>query len=177
VDQLAELAKWTGLKPYYGKTIDYQGGEYGNAMLVREVAAEHCNTPLPGREPRGLLSVRMADGLLFLGTHFDVGREHDLRLQSAVKINEWIAARGSVPAVLAGDLNAVRGTPAIEKLQESWAIAGEPMPTIPVVNPQRQIDFILFRPAERWRVVEVRVLDEPVASDHRPIVAVLELRP
>jgi endonuclease/exonuclease/phosphatase family metal-dependent hydrolase len=51
------------------------------------------------------------------------------------------------------------------------------MPTFPVDRPTRQIDFILFRPSGRWKVVESRVLDEPVASDHRPFFAVLELRP
>jgi endonuclease/exonuclease/phosphatase family metal-dependent hydrolase len=176
VDQLAELARLTGLKPYFGKTIDHQGGEYGNAVLVREDTTEHCNTPLPGREPRGLLSIRTAGGVLFLGTHLDVGRDHQLRLQSAERINEWIAARGSTPAILTGDLNAVRGTPAIDTLVTRWTIAGEEIPTIPSADPRRQIDFILYRPENRWHVVEVRVLDEPVASDHRPIFAVLELR-
>mgnify|MGYP000435192757 CR=1 FL=1 len=41
----------------------------------------------------------------------------------------------------------------------------------------RQIDFILVRPAERWKAIEVRVLDEAVASDHRAIFAVLEILP
>ena len=50
------------------------------------------------------------------------------------------------------------------------------MPTIPVREPARQIDYVLFRPAERWKVIETKVLDEPVASDHRPLLAVLELR-
>ena len=31
----------------------------------------------------------------------------------------------------------------------------------------------MCRPADRWKVVEVRVLDEAVASDHRPVLAVL----
>ena len=51
----------------------------------------------------------------------------------------------------------------------------EILPTSPVVNPRRQIDYVLYRPGNRWRVVEVRVLDEAVASDHRPVLAVLEV--
>jgi hypothetical protein len=35
---------------------------------------------------------------------------------------------------------------------------------------------VLFRPAERWEALETRVLDEAVASDHRPIFAILELK-
>ena len=59
-----------------------------------------------------------------------------------------------------------------------WTRANEKaLPTIPVNNPTKQIDFILFRPVPRWKVIEVRILDEAVASDHRAIFAVLELLP
>ena len=45
--------------------------------------------------------------------------------------------------------------------------------TYPSGTPSKWIDFVLVRPAERWQVVEVRVLEEQVASDHRPLLAVL----
>ena len=48
-------------------------------------------------------------------------------------------------------------------------------PTVPVTKPLRQIDYILVRPKERWKVVETKILDEAVASDHRAIFAVIEL--
>ena len=51
------------------------------------------------------------------------------------------------------------------------------MATVPVDQPTKQIDFILYRPRNRWKVIEVKVLDEAVASDHRAIFAVLELLP
>ena len=66
----------------------------------------------------------------------------------------------------------------LERFKEQWTVAGsEELPTIPVGEPKRQIDFILYRPACRWRVIEVRVLDEAVASDHRAIFSMLELLP
>jgi endonuclease/exonuclease/phosphatase family metal-dependent hydrolase len=37
-----------------------------------------------------------------------------------------------------------------------------------------RVDHVLVRPAESWRVLESRVFDEPVASDHRPVLVVLE---
>jgi endonuclease/exonuclease/phosphatase family metal-dependent hydrolase len=49
------------------------------------------------------------------------------------------------------------------------------MATIPVKNPIQQIDFILVRPSEGWKSVETKVLDEEIASDHRPFLAVVEL--
>lgn len=50
--------------------------------------------------------------------------------------------------------------------------APEPLPTFPAGSPNRQIDYILFRPAALLVAGPVRVLDEPVASDHRPNLAV-----
>ena len=49
--------------------------------------------------------------------------------------------------------------------------------TFPSDNPIKKIDYVLFRPANRWRVLEVKVIDEKVASDHRPVLVVLELLP
>ena len=34
----------------------------------------------------------------------------------------------------------------------------------------------LRKPGGEWRVVDVEVLEEPLASDHRPLLAVLEWR-
>ena len=48
--------------------------------------------------------------------------------------------------------------------------------TYPSKKPGKQIDFIFYRPTDAWRVVETKVLNEPVASDHCPILAVLEWR-
>ena len=61
-------------------------------------------------------------------------------------------------------------------LETEWAIAhkeGSPF-TFPADGPAREIDFIMVRPKGGFRVLEHRVLDEDVASDHRPIFLVLE---
>jgi endonuclease/exonuclease/phosphatase family metal-dependent hydrolase len=42
--------------------------------------------------------------------------------------------------------------------------------------PREKIDQIFVRPGERWRVIEVKVVDEEVASDHRAVMAKLELK-
>jgi endonuclease/exonuclease/phosphatase family metal-dependent hydrolase len=62
---------------------------------------------------------------------------------------------------------------------QHWASAtkGDGYPTIPAEAPKRQLDYILFRPAKRWQVLNAQVLDEPVASDHRPLLATLKLLP
>jgi endonuclease/exonuclease/phosphatase (EEP) superfamily protein YafD len=104
----------------------------------------------------------------------DVGRDDVRRRQSIPEINSLAAG----PAILAGDLNSTPDSATLRALATEWSVAGrgKPLLTIPTGTPRRQIDFVLFRPAHRWRVIEVRVLDERVASDHRPIFAVLELK-
>ena len=51
----------------------------------------------------------------------------------------------------------------------------ENIPTVPAISPKSKIDSILFRPAKRWRVLETSVIVEEVASDHRPVLSILEL--
>lgn len=185
VDQLLELAHLTGLQPVYGRTISHQGGLYGNAVLARLPVNGFINHDLPGREPRGLLEAVITPPpgsttqlLHLLATHLDLN-EPD-RLASAARIHAVIASRpAGLPMILAGDMNAVIGSKPISALLVDWTLAqgDQPMLTSPASAPRRQIDLILVRPAARWRVVETRVLEEPVASDHRPILAVLELLP
>jgi endonuclease/exonuclease/phosphatase family metal-dependent hydrolase len=82
-----------------------------------------------------------------------------------------------LPIILAGDLNAVVGSDPIKLLGRVWGYAaeGDPQPTFPSVRPRRKIDYIMYKPKDRWKVVEVRVIDEKVASDHCPVFSVLEL--
>jgi endonuclease/exonuclease/phosphatase family metal-dependent hydrolase len=50
----------------------------------------------------------------------------------------------------------------------------EPILTFPAEKPDKWIDYVMYRSADQWEVVEVRVLDEGVASDHRPVLVVLK---
>ena len=90
-----------------------------------------------------------------------------------------MADNPEMPTLLAGNLNSVFGSPTLTALGKQWQIpgAGRIWPTTPVADPKRQIDFVLSHPANRWKVVEVRVIEETVASDHRPILVRFELLP
>lgn len=186
VDQAAELAKLTGLTAVPGDNIDVAGGRYGNAVLSRWPVTDSENRPLPvltGGEQRGVLSVTVEPGngrpaFRLLCTHLDHRRDDAERLAAAKVINELVASSDR-PALLAGDLNAPPDSAVLASFAKQWRNpnADKPLPTIPSAEPTRQIDFVLHRPAGAWRVVETKVLDEPVASDHRPLLVVLELRP
>jgi endonuclease/exonuclease/phosphatase family metal-dependent hydrolase len=186
VDQARELACLTGLHVVFGRTISYRGGLYGNAVLSRWPIDGFVNWDFPfnpGREARAVIEISKVPvgagaWFHFLATHLDTA-EPD-RLLAAAYLKKLVSERPEGwPMILAGDLNAAPGSRTINALLEDWTSAdlGEPLFTFPAENPTRQIDFILFRPASRWKTVEVKVIDEPAASDHRPLLAVLELLP
>ncbi|HEY1065501.1 MAG TPA: endonuclease/exonuclease/phosphatase family protein, partial [Pirellulales bacterium] len=98
--------------------------------------------------------------------------------QGAIRLVNERAAAGSQPAVFAGDFNSTPGSRTIKTIGETWSQANkDEAATVPVDRPAKQIDFIFLRPADRFKVAEFRVLNEPVASDHLPILAVVELTP
>ena len=118
------------------------------------------------------------ESLLLLATHLDFRADDTERLASAKVINDLIAKHEHLPALLAGDLNATPDSPTLQALEAHWSRSNDQvMATVPVIQPSKQIDFILYRPDARWKVIETQVLDEQVASDHRAILAVLELVP
>jgi|LSQX01.1.fsa_nt_gb endonuclease/exonuclease/phosphatase family metal-dependent hydrolase len=183
VDQPRELARLTGMHVVFGNNIRYQGGDYGNAVLSRFPIVRHENHPLPSLregEQRGVMEVELdlpgsAGKLLFLATHFDYRPDEEERLASVRFINDRMAAQKDRPALLAGDLNALPDSNTLRLLEAAWTRANEKVLfTFPAEEPVRQIDYILVRPASRWKTIEVRVLDEPVASDHRALFAVLD---
>lgn len=186
VDQPAELGRLTGMEVVFGGNIRFQGGDYGNAVLSRLPIRSHQNWLLPRfdeGEQRGVLEVEIElpgelGTMVFLATHLDHRRADRERIASAQWINQRITKGKDRPAVLAGDLNAQPDSPTLREFEKVWTRANEQvLPTFPVVQPTRQIDYILFQPAERWQVVEVYVLEEAVASDHRAIFAELKLLP
>lgn len=185
VDQAEELARRTGMQVVFGPNIKLPGGDYGNAVLSRWRIVESKNHPLPrldDGEQRGVLDVRIElpdDGptVRLLATHFDHRRDDAERLASVDFIEQLIEATPDEPTILAGDLNATPESEVLQRVARSWLIpsSSSPTRTSPSTEPRRQIDYVLPRPADRWHVRQIEVLDEATASDHRPIQAVLEL--
>jgi endonuclease/exonuclease/phosphatase family metal-dependent hydrolase len=189
VDQPAELGRLTGMQVAFGRNIPYGGGEYGNAVLSRWPIKRQENHPLPSLGPserRGVLEVEVEldnkRPIVFFATHLDHRPDDRERVASAEAINRLVAESKIPLAILAGDLNAVPESPALGIFRSVWTVPvdpnsqNEPLLTSPAAKPRRQIDYILLRPPG-WKVVEVRVLEEPVASDHRPLLATVELPP
>lgn len=178
VDQTAELARLTGLHGAFGKAIDYGGGEYGQAVLARVPLGPGAVHTLPGepdREQRIAFAVPLTlagRDLTFATTHLH-HQNDSFRQRQAARLTE-VFADSARPVILAGDLNANPDSKPLAILREGWAVAGGNLLTFPAGKPAKQIDYVLYRPRAAFRMREVVVPDEPVASDHRPVLAVLE---
>jgi len=173
---LNELAKLTNMYPVFGSSIAFQGGKYGIGILSKEKPRQWRSVPLPGREEkRSLLIVELKD-LVICCSHFSLNNED--RLESAKIINETFA-NASKPVILAGDLNAPPESEVIRTLEEKWTMLNDPaIPTIPADNPRRCIDYIFFlkNQKENITLIETKVEQESVASDHLPVWVKIILR-
>lgn len=182
-DLLKEIADLAGMRFVFGKNIDLQGGDYGNALLTSRTIVSEGNKLLPttdGGEQRGVLQVVLdvaGTQVLVLTTHLDHRRLDPQRVASAEAIAATIQAWGEGPVVAMGDFNDVPGSPTYTKLAglltDVWAAIGQGDGyTIPVEAPTRRIDWILVRGLEPVRAEVVTTK----ASDHLPVVASLRLK-
>lgn len=187
VHQARRLAELTGLSVRYGPTQHYQGGLFGNAVLTRLPIEDVHIQPLPYTEstpekvtyPRGAIAVtlRSESGrkFQFISTHFQHNLPED-RVAQAKAINQFFAADATTPAILAGDMNARPDSEPIQILREAWesAIDASQAPTAPSKKPTSRIDYIFYRGKPSFSLTHAEVIDEPMASDHCPVLAVLE---
>ena len=187
LDQPAILARLTGMKILFEQNIAFQGGDYGNAILSRFPIKTYRNHKLPNHdqgEQRGVLEAEILlpkghGSLVLWATHLDHRPDPTERLASARVLEKIVRAKGETVGLLAGDLNSQLSGQVLPIFLRSWTNSNglKPQATVPVKKPKRQIDFVLYRPQQRWRVKSVKVLEEQIASDHRAILSVLELLP
>ena len=170
-DQLGELASRTGYHPVFGAAIDFDGGKYGVGILSREIPLSTRRIPLPGDEPRVLLVVELEDYVIAC-THLDL--EEAQRMTSVPLIVEE-AQRWQKPFILAGDWNDEPGSELLELMTQYFTILSGDEATYPADEPTECIDYVAVFDG-RAKAIESHVIDEPAASDHRPLVVWVRLR-
>lgn len=203
VDQLERLKKLTGMYGVFGKAIDFEGGEYGIAVLSRYPITRQATIPLPS--PKVEQSVLLATEIhkpgfdspvIFIADHLDWHEDPAVRMQQMYAINDF--AVGNTPStfpniessvkILAGDFNDVPGSQVMAGFGRYW---DNPMPqqqdarSWPAVNPAVAIDHILTFKGQRWQTESILLPDNrqqqpgrlPWAeiSDHLPLVMKLKL--
>jgi endonuclease/exonuclease/phosphatase family metal-dependent hydrolase len=198
-DQAAILGKLCRMHHVFGQAMPYQGGRYGEAILSRFPIQKVAINPLPyqvGQEPRAALEVLIQpDGLppiIFVGTHL-CHQSGENRIQQTRRIRDLFSdqtpntrsqaqrdntssssspaqmsspAQRSNPIILAGDFNARPGSEPMKVLLDNgW---------LDTVAPRSKIDYILVRRSDPWQVKQVIIPDDPVTSDHNPVLVVLQ---
>jgi endonuclease/exonuclease/phosphatase family metal-dependent hydrolase len=189
VDQVAELVRLTGMHGLFGKARDYDGGEYGQAILSRQPIEKFevhkltaAGEQLAATDERIALVARIKQprplpDLVFVGTHLhhvsDVFRVSEANVLNGL-LADAVATREPAVMVL-GDFNARPDSKVITAMRERWddPTADVGM-TFPADKPDRKIDYVLLPKGHGWKVVSAKVVDEPMASDHRPVVVELQ---
>lgn len=145
-DQLQELADRTGMKPYYCKTIDYRGGDYGIGILSKREPLRTVSGDLPGTEARKFFLAEF-DDYIFIATHL-CHLETTNRAQSVEIINAYIAANYTSytkPIFLAGDFNESNmSSEMMVKLKEKWEIISTSSNTFMNTATPKRIDYIVL---------------------------------
>jgi endonuclease/exonuclease/phosphatase family metal-dependent hydrolase len=182
-NQVNDLAKMLSMHPGFGSFMNYQGGRYGMAILSRFPLRNVQSLRLPdGNEPRiALIAEAQLPNqatVLLVNVHFDWVANDELRFAQATKLRDHLRAQKK-PYILLGDFNDDPESRTLALFDQIAVRTEKPKDdrmTFSSTKPEREIDFIFCAPARAWRVGRVEVITEPVASDHRPVVAELVLR-
>ena len=193
VDQLKAFIDLTGYAAEFGRSLDYDGGQYGIAALARGGFVFSDTVPLPvtplqqraggSHEPRAALITvaRTRLGTLqAFTTHIDASTGDEYRLQEVAQLLLPIHARLSPdrPVLVGGDFNAEPGSAVVRKLRDAglrdaWAECwqGEGL-TYPADAPRKRIDYVFLTGS--LRCTAARVIDTQI-SDHRPLLVTVTM--
>ena len=182
VPQAERLGQSLGMHHAFGRFMDFQGGAYGMVILSRHPILRTESVRLPdGNEPRIALAVEVElpgqRRLTIVNVHFDWVGDDGFRFAQATALTRYLDAL-KTPYVLLGDFNDEPASRTLALFKSRAVEARKPDGdhfTFSSTEPTKEIDFIFTAPAAAWRAHEVRVISEPLASDHRPVLAVLEL--
>ena len=184
-DLPTELGFRTKMASVFGRAMYYDGGEYGEGVLSKTSFLSTRNISLPytkGNEPRTALEIttilKSGDTISFIGTHLDHLKTDTDRISQAKEINK-VFSENTFPTILSGDLNDVPNSNTINILEDFWKASynkSNPKKTFPSENPTQKIDYVLFYPRKKWKVIRRETICDTIASDHCAYLVTLELQ-
>lgn len=176
IDTMADLATQTGMYASYSASIPLKGGKYGLGMLTKEKPKASHRISLPGaKEARSALIVEL-ERYVVVCTHLSLDEEE--QVASVDLINKAIENYNK-PVFLLGDLNAAPDSAPMKSFGKDWQVLSNPKQnTFPSGEPNITIDYVLgYKPkGETYAKHQMRVVDEKVASDHRPLFVDIRLK-
>ena len=170
INVLKEIAERTQMEYQFAPAIDYDGGKYGIGLLSKVKPLRVKRLSLPGREERRALLIAEFDNYLFGCTHLSLTEED--RINSLKILRAEGKATGKT-FFLAGDFNDEPNSKFIGELKKDFQILSTTnQPTWPADKPTDMLDYIITAKQEKpsYAIQSARVIDEPIASDHRPII-------
>ena len=187
IGQTDFLAQQTSMQGTFGKFMDYQGGEYGMATLSAKPLISPKVLQLPDGidEPRSSIihEVQIAEdcSIVFANVHFDWinGAEGDAsRLNQAKALVEYVDTMDKA-VIITGDFNCTPDSPTMHYFYDNgfeFATKGEDNLSFQGDN-KGEIDHVIYRStaSQKIGVRSIKLLDEPIVSDHRPLIAELEV--
>ena len=195
VNQAEMLAKAGNMQYAECRSIDFDGGQYGTALISRWKIDKTEQVKLintDGRELRtacvNYISVPgMPAPLAVIITHPDQERDNTLRLKQVRELMALVdkVGKNAIP-VLMGDLNLVPASPEYREIryQMNDTLPTEGDFTYPSWNPNRRIDYVFTSTAQQWDVVQTKTpsvtefrenIHWGQLSDHLPLVVQLKL--
>lgn len=188
IDQAARLAELAGYPFYYFfKAMDYQGGEYGIAMLSGIPLKDCVAHVLPKEYPDGVVSGDFVVGtakihfsgtdILLVNAHLSVNQSD--RDKQMPYILQDIIGKTEQPVLYCGDFNANPSNNTIRQLTEAAFTRTNTDVgnfTIPSNAPNREIDYISYRPENRFHVINHLVHTGISASDHLPLTSKIKIK-
>lgn len=176
-DLLARAAEASGLVPIDGHVVDFDGGTYGNALLVHPDLLEAVGAPAPLHrpwwppwdrpEPRGSVTARLRGGVVVVNAHLGLRR----RSERIRQLDAVLRAAGDGAAVVLGDLNAFPDEVEPHARRHGFTVVDVPV-AFPASEPRVAIDHVLVRDVGAKACSDA---GRPVVSDHRPVLVELEL--
>ncbi len=182
--QADSLGRLLDMHAAFGSFMPYQGGEYGLALLSRFPIVRSQVFRMPdGNEPRVALLSDIAmptgDTIAVINVHLNWVQNDTLRYAQALALINVLDTL-SRPYIVLGDFNDVPGSRTLALFERIGLVVPKPATarfTFPSGEPIKEIDFIVAAPRAAWRESQAEVVAEAMASDHRPVRAVLRLIP
>jgi len=184
INQVAQIALKAGYPSFYfAKAIDFDGGQYGVAILSKYPLSSTQTHKLPtdvstGGEHRVLATATVTlpgnKSLVLACTHLDAQKSdinRDLQIKEITRLANTMAG----PIIIAGDFNASEGSNVIKQLDANFQRTCQSC-SGSFGGKEEAIDFIAFRSNSNFSTMQHKVVQDTTASDHLPVVSVLKLK-
>jgi endonuclease/exonuclease/phosphatase family metal-dependent hydrolase len=184
-DEIRELAALTRMDYAFAHNLDYQGGQYGVAILSRMLIQKTDHQKyenLREAERRGMLRVEVelaGKTIQFVTTHLDY-QYADGRLFETEQLLKMLSSEKG-PMIVAGDFNDEPNGSAYQRVlqsfEDAWVASRAKADgfSYPADKPAKRIDYIFIRKGDGMRVKKAWTVST-LASDHLPVVADLEIK-